>query len=75
MDTPGEDATQKAFHGRGAGWQDAAGAALPFGMLLQPQHVAEQVALFLSPRSGIATGAVVDFDQQVAGAYPDTDAH
>ncbi len=75
MDTPGENETQKAFHGRDEGWQAEAGANLPFGQLLQAEHVASQVALFLSPASGIATGAIIDFDQQVAGAYPDTDAH
>ena len=75
MDTPGEDETQRAWHGRERGWQAEAEASLPLGMLVKPRHVAEQVAFFLSPRSGVVTGSIVDFDQQVAGAYPDTDAN
>lgn len=72
MDTPGEDATQRSYHGRPAGWLAEAEANMPFGQLVKPQEVAAQVSLFLSPRSGVVTGAILDFDQQVVGAYPDT---
>lgn len=72
MDTPGEDATQRAFHGRSAGWLAAAEAEQPFGQLVKPEEVAWQVALFLSPSSGVVTGTVMDFDQRVIGAYPET---
>jgi len=74
MDTPGEDAVQKKWHGRGQGWQSEAAAGLPFGALLSPESVAVQAAFLLGPRSGVVTGSVMDFDQQVIGAYPDTDA-
>lgn len=74
MDTPGEDIVQQQFHGREPGWQAAVNASQPFGMLVQPEHVAGQVAFFLGPQSGVVTGSVMDFDQQVIGAYPDTDA-
>jgi hypothetical protein len=29
------------------------------------------VAYLLSPKSGVMTGALVDYDQRVAGAYPE----
>ena len=72
MDTPGEDAVQQKFHDRSPGWQDEARASLPFGTLVQPEHVAEQVAFLLGPQSGVVTGSIMDFDQRVVGAYPDT---
>ncbi|RVT82811.1 SDR family oxidoreductase [Rhodobacteraceae bacterium CCMM004] len=74
MDTPGEDATQRRWHGRGDGWLAAAEAATPFGRLVKPEDVAWQAAFLLGPRSGVVTGSVIDFDQRVIGAYPDTDA-
>ncbi len=72
MDTPGEDATQRAWHGREDGWQDDAAKAQPFGQMVRPEEVAAQVALFLSPAIGVVTGTVMDFDQRVMGIYPDT---
>lgn len=72
MDTPGEDETQRRWHGRREGWLASAEANSPFGMLVKPEHVARQVAFFLSPASGVVTGSVMDFDQQVVGTYPDT---
>lgn len=73
MDTPGEDRTQREVHGRPNEWQKEVERELPFGQLVKPAEVAAQVALFLSPRSGVVTGSVLDFDQHVVGAYPDTD--
>lgn len=72
MDTPGENTRQQVSHGRTDGWQAEVEASLPFGMMVKPTHVAEQVAFFLGPQSGVVTGAILDFDQQVVGAYPDT---
>lgn len=74
MNTPGEDLVQQRFHGRRPGWQQEVNAHQPFGMLVQPEHVARQVAFFLGPQSGVVTGTVMDFDQTVVGAYPDTNA-
>lgn len=71
MDTPGEDETQRKYHGATDGWLAAAEAAQPMRMLVKPAHVAELVSYMLSPASGVMTGAVVDFDQNVAGAYPE----
>ena len=69
MDTPGEDAIQRQFHGAGDDWLAKAEAAQPFGMLVKPGHVAGLVSYLLSPESGVMTGAMVDFDQNVNGAY------
>ncbi|MGR3662640.1 MAG: SDR family oxidoreductase [Paracoccaceae bacterium] len=72
MDTPGEDMTQRKWHGAGDDWLERAEARMPFGMLVKPSHVAGLVSYMLSSASGVLTGAIVDFDQQVVGAYPDT---
>ena len=71
MDTAGEDETQRKYHGAQDGWLAAAEAAQPMGMLVKPGHVARLVSYMLSPDSGVMTGALVDFDQNVAGAYPE----
>ena len=71
MDTPGEDAVQRRYHGAGDGWLDEAEAAQPFGMLVKPDHVAGLVSYLLSPASGVMTGSLIDFDQNVSGAYPE----
>jgi len=70
MDTPGEDAIQRRYHGRGDGWLAEAEAGQPFGRLLKPEEVARAIAFLASDESGMMTGAVVDFDQSVAGAGP-----
>ena len=41
------------------------------GQLVKPEQVAGLVAYMLSPESGIMTGALVDYDQNVTGAYPE----
>jgi NAD(P)-dependent dehydrogenase (short-subunit alcohol dehydrogenase family) len=71
MDTPGESATQQKFHGVSEDWLAKAEAAQPMGQLVKPDQVAGLVAYMLSPESGIMTGALVDYDQNVAGAYPE----
>jgi NAD(P)-dependent dehydrogenase (short-subunit alcohol dehydrogenase family) len=71
MDTPGEDATQRRWHGAGDDWLKKAEAAQPFGQLVKPAEVAGLVAYLLAGEAGVMTGAVIDFDQNVAGAYPE----
>ena len=68
MDTPGEDTIQRRYHGGGEDWLAAAEARQPFGRLLKPAEVARAIAFLASDESGMMTGAVVDFDQSVAGA-------
>ena len=41
------------------------------GMLVKPDHVAALASYMLSPDSGVMTGALVDFDQNVTGASPE----
>ena len=72
MDTPGEDATQRTWHSAGDNWLERAEARMPFGMLVKPDHVAGLASYLLGPASGVITGSIIDFDQQVVGAYPDT---
>ncbi|MDH6212779.1 SDR family oxidoreductase [Streptomyces pseudovenezuelae] len=66
--TEGEDATQKAFHGAEDGWREEAAAKLPMGKLGQPDEIADFVVFLLSDRSGVVTGSVLDWDQNVLGA-------
>ncbi|MET8975636.1 SDR family oxidoreductase [Streptomyces sp. NPDC004539] len=65
--TEGEDATQRAFHGAEDGWLADAAAKLPMGKLGQPDEIADFVVLLLSDRSGVVTGSVIDWDQNVLG--------
>ncbi|HEY8985152.1 MAG TPA: SDR family oxidoreductase [Streptomyces sp.] len=65
--TEGEDATQRAFHGAGDGWLAEASAKLPMGRLGRPDEIADFVVLLLSDRSGVVTGSVIDWDQNVLG--------
>ena len=67
MDSPGEHAIQKRFHGAGDDWLENAEKAQPFGRLIKPAEVAAFAAFLLSERSGLMTGSLIDFDQQVIG--------
>jgi NAD(P)-dependent dehydrogenase (short-subunit alcohol dehydrogenase family) len=66
-DTEGEDATQRRFHGAGDGWREEAARRLPMGKLGQVDEIADFVVLLLSDRSGVVTGSVIDWDQNVFG--------
>jgi len=68
-DTEGEDATQRQFHGAGDDWREKAGASLPMGKLGQVDEIADFVVFLLSDRSGVVTGSVIDWDQNVPGAF------
>jgi NAD(P)-dependent dehydrogenase (short-subunit alcohol dehydrogenase family) len=68
-ETEGEDAIQRAFHGAGDGWVSTAAAGLPMGKLGQVTEIAEFVVFLLSDRSGVVTGSVIDWDQNVLGCY------
>lgn len=69
MATAGEDQLQREYYGVGDGWREEAGADLPFGDLIDPEDAARAVLFLASPESGFMTGAVVDYDQRVIGAY------
>lgn len=67
--TEGEDAIQRRFHDADDGWVEAASAQQPMGKLGQPDEIADAVVFLLSDRSGVVTGSVMDWDQNVAGCY------
>jgi hypothetical protein len=66
-DTPGEDRIRKMYHGVEDGWLAQAEAGLPFGRLIKPDEVARAVAYLSTDESGLMTGSIIDFDQQVLG--------
>lgn len=66
--TEGEDAIQRSAHGAVDGWHEQAAARLPMGKLGQPDEIAAMVAFLLSDRSGVVTGSIIDWDQNVIGA-------
>jgi NAD(P)-dependent dehydrogenase (short-subunit alcohol dehydrogenase family) len=68
MDTPGEDRIMKTYHDAEPGWLARAEAQRPVGRLLKPGEVARAVAYLSSEESGMMTGSIIDFDQQVLGA-------
>jgi NAD(P)-dependent dehydrogenase (short-subunit alcohol dehydrogenase family) len=66
-ETEGENATQRAFHAADDTWQQQAAAGLPMGKLGQVDEIADFVVFLLSERSGVVTGSVIDWDQNVLG--------
>jgi NAD(P)-dependent dehydrogenase (short-subunit alcohol dehydrogenase family) len=68
-ETAGEDEIQRRFHGAGDDWLEKAGTSLPMGKLGQVEDVARLVVLLLSDASGVVTGSVIDWDQNVPGAH------
>lgn len=66
-ETEGEDATQREFHGADDGWRERAAATLPMGKLGQADEIAEFIVFLLSERSGVVTGSVIDWDQNILG--------
>jgi NAD(P)-dependent dehydrogenase (short-subunit alcohol dehydrogenase family) len=67
-DTPGEHAIQQK-DGNPADWLQRAEPAQPFGRLIRPGDVAGLATYLLSDASEMMTGALIDFDQNVMGAY------
>lgn len=66
--TPQEHQNQKHM-GEPDNWLEKADAAQPFGRLLRPLDIAYLVAYLLSNQSEMMTGALIDFDQKVMGAW------
>lgn len=67
--TEGEDAIQRRFHGGGDDWLEQASVSQPLSKFGQPDEIADFVVFLLSDRSGVVTGSVIDWDQQVVGAH------
>jgi NAD(P)-dependent dehydrogenase (short-subunit alcohol dehydrogenase family) len=66
-DTEGEDAIQRRFHGADDVWREEAARRLPMGKLGQVGEISDFVVFLLSDRSGVVTGSVIDWDQNVFG--------
>ncbi|MGA7780193.1 MAG: SDR family oxidoreductase [Paraburkholderia sp.] len=71
MASDGEDRIQREYHGAADDWLATAGAAQPFGRLIDPHEAARAVAFLASDESGMMTGSMVNFDQSVWGAFDD----
>jgi NAD(P)-dependent dehydrogenase (short-subunit alcohol dehydrogenase family) len=67
-DTPAEHIVQKA-QGAPDDWLARAEAGQPFGRLLKPRDAAYLAAYLLSDEAEMMTGAIIDLDQNVMGAY------
>ncbi len=65
--TEGEDATQRRFHNASDTWREEVGRQLPAGRLADPDEIADMIVFLLSDGSGVVTGAVLDWDQNVIG--------
>ena len=65
--TPGERQVQANVHNMPPDWPDEIGARQPFGRLIEPQDPAALIAFLASDHAQMMTGAVIDFDQHVAG--------
>ncbi|MET1039231.1 MAG: SDR family oxidoreductase [Aeromicrobium sp.] len=65
--TEGEDVVQREFHAADDTWLQTANASQPMGQLGQVDDLAALAVLLLSDRSGVVTGSVIDWDQNVIG--------
>jgi NAD(P)-dependent dehydrogenase (short-subunit alcohol dehydrogenase family) len=69
VDTPAEHEMQASTLGHGEGWLTEAAAQQPFGRLLSAEDVARLALYLLSPESEPMTGALIDQEQFVIGAF------
>ncbi|MGH6903505.1 MAG: SDR family oxidoreductase, partial [Geminicoccaceae bacterium] len=67
--TPREHLVQTGMDGQPEDWLERASRNQPFGRLIEAEEVARAIAFLCSDESGLMTGAVVDFDQNVVGAW------
>lgn len=66
--TPGEFAVQKE-DGAPADWLEKAEPRQPFGRLIRPRDVSAMVTHLVSDDGEMITGSLIDFDQNIIGAY------
>ena len=52
-------------------WVKKAEKTLPMGELVNPKKLAPLVCYLLSFSSGIITGSIINYDQQIVGAVPE----
>ena len=67
-DTPGEHRI-KSLEGQPPNWLEIAEKQQPLGGLIKPEDVALLSLYLLGTGSGVMTGSVIDYDQNVMGAY------
>lgn len=67
-DTPGEHSIQSA-EGAPEDWLEQAERRQPFGRLIKPKDCARLATYLVSDDAEMMTGAVIDLDQNVVGAY------
>ena len=60
----------KLLEGKGEDWLADAEATRPWGRLLSPDDVANAVEYFVTDRSALVTGSVLDLEQYPVGAPP-----
>ena len=65
--TEAEAKIQTEEHGAGHDWLAQADASVPMGKISRPEQLADFAIYLLSERSGVVTGSVIDWDQQVIG--------
>jgi NAD(P)-dependent dehydrogenase (short-subunit alcohol dehydrogenase family) len=66
--TESERRMQGQILGRGPGWEAEEAAKLPLGRLVTAEEAARLAVFLLGEASAPMSGAVIDFEQQVAGA-------
>ncbi len=69
-DTPAEHVVQEKTSPYGKDWLEQANRSRPFGRLIQVDEIADLAAFLLSANAGVMTGALIDYEQWVAGAPP-----
>jgi NAD(P)-dependent dehydrogenase (short-subunit alcohol dehydrogenase family) len=65
--TDSEAKIQASEHNADEDWLAKADASVPMGRISRPEELAEFAVYLLSGRSGVVTGSVIDWDQNVAG--------
>jgi NAD(P)-dependent dehydrogenase (short-subunit alcohol dehydrogenase family) len=69
VDTPAEREMQSVTMGQGEGWLAEAAARQPFGRLIAAEEVGRLALFLLSKESEPMTGALIDQEQFVIGAF------
>jgi NAD(P)-dependent dehydrogenase (short-subunit alcohol dehydrogenase family) len=67
--TPREHLVQTRMDRQPDNWLEIASRNQPFGRLIEPDEVARAIAFLCSDESGVMTGAVIDYDQNVVGTW------
>ena len=65
--TDSETKVQQSEHGAEDDWLARADASVAMGRISRPEELAEFAVFLLSGRSGVVTGSVIDWDQNVVG--------